>query len=635
MKRKITILLISVVVILGSQLKAEKKSDLVYTRGLLTVKSTTMSANNNIGEFGTKNIIVVWVQGPTDTTFVKTLTLYAGRRIMSLKSWLANSKTKLITDPATKVGRTLEPDVLSGATQQEHLEIVSTWEGKNPQGMMMPDGIYHVKMEMTQDNQAGKTARFQFVKGSQEFNLVPTVQDPIFAGLSLQWVPSVVAPDPEAPTSPLRIYSSYINATSCVLEWSDSQDNVAVTGYNIYNNDVLFSSSSAYVTSVKLPLAPNTTYNFTIKAKDDAGNLSAASPAMEVKTLPDTDAPTAPSGLYTVPVTTEANATSMAVSWSLPAADSAGVKGFNVYKNGVYFGSTTSKSTTKLSVTGCTFGEVYNITVKSISANDSTLAGLKSELKTIYSTSLTHKASFTLRWVAGIDNVGVTGYNIYKDGVLYGTSTSTSLSIAGLVPGNNYTFTVSAKDAAANISGLGTLAVLFDIVPPTTPSNLNETNLEANSFTLNWTASTDNVGVTKYDVYKNSVLYGSSTTTSLDITGLTEATPYIMTVKARDAAGFATECVAPKTVITKSSFSAIQTTSSDDLQMIYALNGQVIVDLSNETQSSVITITDTKGQLIKSIKASNTITKLSIPKGANYLVSVKNDSKSICKKLSL
>lgn len=52
-----------------------------------------------------------------------------------------------------------------------------------------------------------------------------------------------------------------------------------------------------------------------------------------------------------------------------------------------------------------------------------------------------------------------------------------------------------------------------------------------------WTPSTDNVGVTGYDIYQGTELIGSSTTASFTVTGLTANTMYSFTVKARDAAG--------------------------------------------------------------------------------------------------
>ncbi|WP_275667929.1 discoidin domain-containing protein [Paenibacillus oryzisoli] len=53
---------------------------------------------------------------------------------------------------------------------------------------------------------------------------------------------------------------------------------------------------------------------------------------------------------------------------------------------------------------------------------------------------------------------------------------------------------------------------------------------------LSWAASTDNVGVTGYDVFRGAALVGSSTTTSFTDTGLTASTTYSYTVKAKDAA---------------------------------------------------------------------------------------------------
>ena len=58
------------------------------------------------------------------------------------------------------------------------------------------------------------------------------------------------------------------------------------------------------------------------------------------------------------------------------------------------------------------------------------------------------------------------------------------------------------------------------------------------TLTLNWTASTDNVGVTGYDVYRGATKIGSTTTaTTYNVTGLTAATAYTFSVKAKDAAG--------------------------------------------------------------------------------------------------
>lgn len=75
-----------------------------------------------------------------------------------------------------------------------------------------------------------------------------------------------------------------------------------------------------------------------------------------------------------------------------------------------------------------------------------------------------------------------------------------------------------------------------DIEPPSVPTSLSATSVSATSFTLSWMASTDNVAVTGYDVFRDGVLQNNTTATSLNITGLSPATTYQMTVRARDAA---------------------------------------------------------------------------------------------------
>jgi hypothetical protein len=76
-----------------------------------------------------------------------------------------------------------------------------------------------------------------------------------------------------------------------------------------------------------------------------------------------------------------------------------------------------------------------------------------------------------------------------------------------------------------------------DTQAPTAPTNLLSGNVTQTSANLTWTASTDNVGVTGYDVLVNNVLNGSTTGTSYSLTGLTAATSYNVGVRAKDAAG--------------------------------------------------------------------------------------------------
>ncbi|MEV7404115.1 glycoside hydrolase family 6 protein [Streptomyces sp. NPDC091267] len=76
-----------------------------------------------------------------------------------------------------------------------------------------------------------------------------------------------------------------------------------------------------------------------------------------------------------------------------------------------------------------------------------------------------------------------------------------------------------------------------DTQAPTAPTGVTATAKTSSSVSLSWTASTDDTGVTGYDVYRGGTKVGSSTTTSYTDTGLTASTAYSYTVKAKDAAG--------------------------------------------------------------------------------------------------
>ncbi|MFK6999361.1 reprolysin-like metallopeptidase [Flavobacterium oreochromis] len=76
-----------------------------------------------------------------------------------------------------------------------------------------------------------------------------------------------------------------------------------------------------------------------------------------------------------------------------------------------------------------------------------------------------------------------------------------------------------------------------DTTAPTAPTTLTASGTTQTTTNLSWTASTDNVGVTAYDVYQGSTLIGSTASTTYNVTGLTASTTYSFTVKAKDAAG--------------------------------------------------------------------------------------------------
>lgn len=76
-----------------------------------------------------------------------------------------------------------------------------------------------------------------------------------------------------------------------------------------------------------------------------------------------------------------------------------------------------------------------------------------------------------------------------------------------------------------------------DTTPPSVPTGLAKSNVTSTAATVSWMASTDNVGVSLYKVFRNGAQVGTTGTTSLTNTGLTPSTSYSYTVSAHDAAG--------------------------------------------------------------------------------------------------
>ena len=148
-----------------------------------------------------------------------------------------------------------------------------------------------------------------------------------------------------------------------------------------------------------------------------------------------------------------------------------------------------------------------------------------------------------LTWSASSDNVGVTGYQIFRGGTLITTVTGTSYSNTGLTANTSYSYTVKAIDAAGNASANSNTASATtqvapgDVVLPSTPANLVATAVSSSQINLSWSASTDNVGVTGYQIFRGGTLLTTVTGTSYSNTGLTASTAYSYTVRATDAAG--------------------------------------------------------------------------------------------------
>ncbi|MCW1923658.1 malectin domain-containing carbohydrate-binding protein [Luteolibacter arcticus] len=159
-----------------------------------------------------------------------------------------------------------------------------------------------------------------------------------------------------------------------------------------------------------------------------------------------------------------------------------------------------------------------------------------------FAASAVTAGSVTLGWTAPTDNVGVTGYRIYRGAADLGTTQQTTFTDHGRSPSTAYTYQVKAYDAANNHSEAAstTATTSADSQAPSPPGTL-QAAAGNGAVQLTWTAASDEVGVTGYRIRRNGNPNPIATVSGLTLThtdtGLSNGTTYTFDVRAIDAAG--------------------------------------------------------------------------------------------------
>jgi endonuclease I/chitodextrinase len=371
------------------------------------------------------------------------------------------------------------------------------------------------------------------------------------------WNPSA---DSQAPTVPTNLIASGTTDSTTNLSWTASTDNVGVTGYDVYQGASLKGTASGTTYTVT-GLTAATAYTFSIKAKDAAGNSSASSTTVNVTTT------STPVIVY---CTSQGNSTvdeqiAQVVFGSINNSSS-GTAGYENY---------TSLSTTATRGTGYTititptwssaiYSEGYAVWIDYNQNGVFTDAG-----EQVWS-----KAASTINPVSGSFTIPATatlGATRMRVSMKYnGIPTACEAFPYGQV--EDYTVTISTGAA--------------DTDAPTAPTSLTPSGTTQTTTNLSWTASTDNVGVTAYDVYQGAILKTSVTGTSYSVSGLTASTAYSFTVKAKDAAGNASASSNTANVTTTASAGV----GASDLffsEYIEGSSNNKALEISNATGSAV------------------------------------------------
>ncbi|GAF09181.1 chitin binding protein [Paenibacillus pini JCM 16418] len=198
----------------------------------------------------------------------------------------------------------------------------------------------------------------------------------------------------------------------------------------------------------------------------------------------------------------------------------------------------------EISDTGNAFYNVIDVNFSGGSGNADTTAPTA---PASVSASNVASTSATLSWNAATDNVGVTNYRIFNGSTQIASTSALTYNLTGLASNTAYNITVKAVDAAGNVSPASNAASFTtqavsgsDTQAPAAPTTLHVMGTSTSTtIPLMWNASTDNVAVTGYQVFKGSTLIAtvSGSTVAYTVSGLTANTAYSFTVKAVDAAG--------------------------------------------------------------------------------------------------
>lgn len=349
--------------------------------------------------------------------------------------------------------------------------------------------------------------------------------------------------DTTAPSPPANLTGNAVSGTEIDLSWTASTDDVGVAGYRVVRDGAALADTTGTSYS-DTSVQPGETHTYAVEAFDAAGNVSDPSNPVTVSSV-DTTSPTAPPAL----TATAVSPTEVDLSWS-PSTDNVGVDHYQIIRDGAKmadtagagttYGDTTVVGTTTYTYTVMAVDAAGNVSAPSPPATVTTPDGTPPTAPGNVFALVLGPTRVFVTWGASSDNVGVTSYRLYRNGTKLADVTTRTYTDTTAQPATTYSYTVTALDAAGNESAPGgpaNVKTTGDTSPPSSPTGLKVSGQSTGEVDLSWNASTDNVGVTGYSVYRNNVKIGDATSTSFADKSVQQGTTYTYTVRAYDAAG--------------------------------------------------------------------------------------------------
>jgi len=377
--------------------------------------------------------------------------------------------------------------------------------------------------------------------------------------------------DSTPPTTPGGFTATAQSPIEVDLGWSASTDNTGVTGYDVFRDGALYQSLGPVTSYADTSVLASSTHQYAVRARDAAGNVSADTSTISVTTPPATGslfsdgfesgtlhAWTATSGL-TVESSTVHGGVDAAEGSTQNGNTYAKVTLPGAYSNGfarVWFDVVSQSSQVNLlrlrDTASTSIGYVFVSSVGQLGFYADATA--KSTISSTVVTPGWHSLELNIQVGATAGALGVV--QIWLDNTLVTALSSSAINvgstpIGGLQIGDVQTARI--YDVAYDDVGFGTSRIGSgsDTTPPSVPANVTASATSPFSIQVGWSASTDDVGVTGYDLYRDGSLFRSlGTVTSFTDNTVLGATTHTYAVLARDQASNVSALSAPASATT-------------------------------------------------------------------------------------
>lgn len=281
------------------------------------------------------------------------------------------------------------------------------------------------------------------------------------------WEGESVPVDTTAPNNVTNLTSSNLTATSVTLNWTASNSS-DIASYDIYRGGTFITNVSA-TTYNATGLSNSTQYTFSVRAKDESGNVATGT---DVTITTSTPADTTPPNSVTNLTVSNLGETTLTLNWTV--STSSDIASYDIYRGATFLANVSGVT---YGVTGLNRSTQYTFSVRAKDNSGNVTSGTDITISTTadvtapnnvtnLTTSNLSTASVTLNWNAST-SPDVTGYNIYNGVTLVTNTASTSYTVTGLTSAIQYTFYVKAKDGANNVAS-GTSVTVTTVTMDTT-----------------------------------------------------------------------------------------------------------------------------------------------------------------------